>query len=250
MLAFGLESADPAVAKANNLNATAEQTLEAIRLVNGIGKEVGPTGLPRVLPGINLLCGLSGETKESYELDMEFLRRVLDEGLMLRRINIRQVIPSREESPGVRSKEVFARFKRTVREEIDAPMLRRIVPDSTVLRGVYTELREGGRTFGRQTGSYPILVGLPYPFEVGQKVDVAVTGTGPRSVGGVVHPTDVNKATLSMLGAIPGIGKKRAMAIVRRRPFVSPDDLWTLFDEPIALRSARFHLSVGDVARR
>jgi len=110
---------------------------------------------------------------------------------------------------------------------------------------VYTELREGGRTFGRQTGSYPILVGLPYPFDVGQRIDVKVTGRGPRSVGGLVHPTDVNKATLSMLGAVPGIGKKRAMAIVRRRPFANVDELWAMFDEPEALRWVKQHLTVG-----
>lgn len=246
VLAFGLESADPAVAKANNLNATADQTMEAIRLVNEIGSEIGPTGLPRVLPGINLLCGLAGETKGTYELDLEFLRRVVAEGLMLRRINIRQVIPSREEFPGVRHKEAFTRFKRTVRQEIDEPMLGRVVPDGTLLTGVYTELREGGRTFGRQTGSYPILVGLPYPFEVGRRVDVVVAGRGPRSVRGLVHPTDANKATLSMLDAIPGIGRKTAMGIVRARPFKTEDDLWKLFQEPEALRSAKVHLSIRE----
>lgn len=248
VLAFGLESADPAVARANNLNATAEQTLEAVRLVNEIGGEVGPTGLPRVLPGINLLCGLRGETKDTYEQDLEFLRHIMDEGLMLRRINIRQVIPSREEFPGVRSKEAFSRFKRAVREEIDAPMLERVAPDGRILRGVHTELREGGRTFGRQTGSYPLLVWLPYAFDLGEKVDVWISGRGPRSVKGVVHPTDANTATLSMLGAISGIGKKRAMAIVRNRPFRRAEDLWALFDDTAALRSAKEHLRVGDVA--
>ena len=233
------------MAKANNLNATAEQALEAVRIVNAVGREPGPTGLPMVLPGINLLCGLLGETKGTYDLDLAFLRQVLEEGLLLRRINIRQVMPSRREFPGVRSKEAFARFKRRVREEVDTPMLGMVAPDGTVLTGVYTELREGGRTFGRQVGSYPILVGLPYPYEVGKKVDVAVTGHGPRSVGGLVHPTDANTATLSMLGAIPGIGKKRAMTIVRRRPFRDEGELWALFDEPGALRSARSHLSVG-----
>lgn len=245
VLAFGLESADPAVARANNLNATAEQTLQAIRLVNEVGKEVGSTGLPKVLPGVNILCGLLGETKATYDLDLEFLRRVLDDGLMLRRINIRQVVASREEFPGVRSREAFMRFKRTVREEVDEPMLGRVVPEGTILTGVYTELREGGRTFGRQTGSYPILVGLPYPFDVGKRIDVSVTGRGPRSVGGLVHPTDANKATLSMLGAVPGIGKKRAMTIVRKRPFKDEAELWALFDEPGALKSAKAHLSVS-----
>ena len=247
VLAFGLESADPKVANANNLNTTAEQTLEAIRIVNEIGGERGPTGLPKVLPGINFLCGLEGETKETYNLNFEFLKKVLDLGLMLRRINIRQVIPSRQEFPGVASKKHFAEFKRRVREEIDSPMLGRIVPDGTILRSVFTELREGGRTFGRQVGTYPLLVSIPYRLDVGERVDVAIVGRAYRSIRGLVHPTDANTATLSMLEAIPGIGKRRAMSIVRKRPFRDPMDLWMLIDDPKALESAQFHLTVGNV---
>ena len=247
VLAFGLESADPKVAKANNLNSTPERTLEAIRIVNEVGSRRGATGLPLVLPGINFVCGLEGESKESYRLNLEFLKEVLHEGLLLRRINIRQVISSRSEFPGVRSKRDFSEFKRRVREEIDGPMLKRLVPEGTVLRSIYPELREGGRTFGRQIGTYPLLVDIPYPVDIGVKVDVAVTGTGFRSVIGVLHPTDANSATLSMLEAIPGIGKKRAMSIVRNRPFRDPSDLWRLIDEPNALSMVQFHLTVENV---
>jgi radical SAM superfamily enzyme with C-terminal helix-hairpin-helix motif len=247
VLAFGLESADPKVAKANNLNSTPEQALKAIRIVNEVGARRGATGLPLVLPGINFVCGLEGESKESYRLNLEFLKEVLYEGLMLRRINIRQVIPSRTEFPGVRSKKDFMEFKRRVREEIDGPMLKKLVPEGTVMRSVYSELREGGRTFGRQVGTYPLLVDIPYPVDVGVEIDIAVTGTGFRSVTGVMHPTDANTATLSMLEAIPGIGKKRAMAIVRNRPFGDPSDLWKLIDEPNALSMAQFHLSAEKV---
>jgi radical SAM superfamily enzyme with C-terminal helix-hairpin-helix motif len=247
VLAFGLESADPRVAAANNLNATAEQTLQAIRLVNEIGARRGPTGLPMVLPGINFVCGLEGETKETYRLNLDFLKRVLDEGLLVRRINIRQVIPSRAEFPGVVSSEEFARFKRAVRVEVDGPMLEKLVPDRTVLRSVYAEVREGGRTFGRQVGTYPLLVSIPYPVDLGKKVDIAVTGRGFRSISGIVHPTDADTATLSMLQAVPGIGKRRAMAIVRKRPFRGREELWKLIDEPNALASAQFHLTCGNV---
>lgn len=245
VLAFGLESADPHVAKANNLNATAEQTLEAVRIVNEFGAVRGPTGLPAVLPGLNFVCGLEGETKDTYDLNMAFLRQVLGEGLLLRRINIRQVMPVRCEHPGVRHRAAFEGFKRAVREEIDRPMLEKLLPDRTVLTSVYTELRQGGRTFGRQVGSYPILVDIPYPVEVGRWVDIAVTGRGQRSVTGIVHPTDANTATLSMLGAVQGIGRRRAMAIVRKRPFRDASELWAIFDEPKALSSAQFHLTCG-----
>jgi len=246
VLAFGLESADPKVAKANNLNATPEQTLEAIRLVNRIGAARGPSGMSFVLPGINFVVGLEGESRETYRLNLEFLDRVLKEGLLLRRINIRQVIGSRTVFPGVRSKSEFMSFKRAVREHVDLPMLEKLLPNGTVLKSVYPEVLEGGRTFGRQVGSYPILVEIPYRLELGKKLDVAIVGRGYRSVTGIVHPTDVNTATLSMLESVPGIGRKRAMAIVRTRPFKNLENLWRLFDEPKALASAQFHLTAGN----
>jgi len=249
VLAFGLESADPAVAKANNLNSDIDQTLAAIRLVNELGSDRGPTGLPRLLPGVNLLAGLEGETKETYRLNLQFLREVLSEGLLLRRINIRQVIHSRQEFPGIRSKGDFSRFKRTVRQEVDLPMLAKVVPDGAVLTRVYTELAEGGRTFGRQVGTYPILVGLPYRVDIGRWVDVAVTGRGPKSVMGMVHPTAVNSATLSMLEAVPGIGRRRAMAIVRGRPYRTQDDLRKVLGDDASSVAAMRHLTLDDEGR-
>ena len=250
VLAFGLESADPAVARANNLNSTPDQAMKAIELVNSVGSDTGPNGLPKVLPGINMLCGLDGETKDTYRMNLEFLSEVRDKGLLLRRINIRQVIHSRTVFPGIRLKEAFSRFKRDVRKEIDEPMLARVVPNRRVLRDVYTELREGGLTFGRQIGTYPLLVGIPYPLELNRRIDAVVTGRGSRSVGAILYPTEVNTAKLAMLEAVPGIGKRRAMAIVRRRPFTKEEDLWDLFDESEALGSARFHLSCEESTQK
>ena len=101
--------------------------------------------------------------------------------------------------------------------------------------------------FGRQVGSYPLLIGLPYPYEIGEWIDVAVTGRGPKSVIGIVHPTLVNSASLSMLEAVPGIGKKRAMAIVRQRPFTNELELRRLLgDEPVA-QAAMKRLSIDGV---
>jgi radical SAM superfamily enzyme with C-terminal helix-hairpin-helix motif len=249
VLAFGLESADPRVARANNLNADAGQTMEAIRLVNELGSARGPSGLPKLLPGVNLLAGLVGETKETYRLNLDFLGQVLSDGLLLRRTNIRQVMASRQEFPGVRSKGEFSRFKRRVRQDIDLPMLERLIPDGVVLRSVYTEIGEGGRTFGRQVGTYPILVGLPYRVATGSWLDVAVTGRGPKSVYGIMHPTPVNSATLSMLEAIPGIGRRRAMAIVRGRPYRTLDRLWEVLGDDSSLKVAREHLTLDDAGR-
>ena len=235
VLALGLETADPRVMLENNLNSTADQALEAVRMINRAGSGRGPRGMPRLLPGINMICGLDGETAATYDMDMEFLARVRDEGLMVRRINIRQVLPVRREFKTRVDQRRFRRFKEEVRGEVDRVMLERVAPFGTVLRGVYTELRDGGVTFGRQIGSYPLLVGIPYAVPLERFVDVFVTDWGYRSVTGVTYPFNVNEMPMSALEALPGIGKKRAQRIAAGRPFDGPEDLLRAVEDPAVL---------------
>ncbi|HVO77660.1 MAG TPA: radical SAM protein [Methanomassiliicoccales archaeon] len=232
VLALGMESADPAVIEANNLNASPEQVMSSVRMMNEVGRGRGPNGMPKLLPGVNFIVGLDGETKGTLELNLAFLRRVRKEGLWLRRINIRQVMPLRREFVGGASHSDFIRFKETVREEIDRSMLREMLPQGTILTRVYTELREGNRTFGRQIGSYPLLVGFEYLLPLGQFVDAAVVDWGKRSVTAVEHPLKINSCSLAALSSLPGIGKKRAARILRKRPFRNLEELGASLDEP------------------
>ena len=239
VLAMGLESADPAVKEANNLNASAEQLKEAVRIVNRAGGMRGEGGLPKVLPGINLICGLDGETKDTYDMDLALLHDLLDEDLMVRRINIRQVIDSRRPFNVRVDTNRFKKFKETVREEIDRPMLERCMPAGTILRDVYAEIHDGNTTFGRQPGSYPILVGIPYKVPLDQKYDVIVTGWGFRSITGLTYPFDINGMPMSALSALPGIGKKRAVTLVRERPFRDYEDLSRAIDDPSVIEGLK-----------
>jgi len=252
--AFGLESADPVVQEANELNVTAEQCFRAVEIVNEAGgwrpgEEPGSgpstdvaTGasasagssprLPKLLPGINLLHGLDGETEETYELNKQFLDRVLDAGLMLRRVNIRQVMAfegtdmaETGASIALDHKRQFKAYKREVRETVDNPMLQRVAPVGTVLPDVHFEYHQDGRTFGRQLGTYPLLVGIPGERELGRVADVAIVDHGYRSVTGVPYPLDVNAASIDELTAIPGIGSGTAGDVLVNRPYESTADL-------------------------
>ncbi|MBW2977446.1 radical SAM protein [Candidatus Woesearchaeota archaeon] len=89
--AFGVESFDPEVVKQNNLNSDPETTYQAVKIINKYGKERGNNGMPKFLPGINLLFGLIGESKTTNEHNTKWLKKILKENLLLRRINIRQV---------------------------------------------------------------------------------------------------------------------------------------------------------------
>jgi len=242
-LSLGLESADPAVMKANNLNSTAEQALEAIRLINEVGNRPSPTGLPALLPGLNFLCGLRGETAATYELDLQFLKKVVSEGLLLRRINIRQVMPTRHRFGPLVFHGDFIRFKDRVRKEIDHPMLLRLVPTGTVLRDIHPEVALGKLTFGRQAGTYPLLVAVPGVEPGGPALDVAVIDHGDRSVTGLQCPVRLNRLSLYALSLIPGIGKKRAARIAVKRPFKSFEEAAGALDEPRLLEPYRDLLS-------
>ena len=232
VLALGMETADPRVVIENNLNSTSEQVLDAIRTINRIGRERGPNGLPRLLPGINIVCGLDGETAGTYRMDMDLLRTVRDEGLMVRRINIRQVLPIRREFDVRVDQRRFKRFKEEVRSDIDRVMLERVAPYGTVLRGVYMEIHDGNTTFGRQIGSYPLLVGIPYKVDLDTFQDVFVTDWGFRSITGVTYPFDINSQPMTALAALPGIGKKRASKIVMERPLSGFEDLLRVVEDP------------------
>jgi len=238
--AFGLESADPAVQEANNLNVTAEECFRAVKIVNEeagwrpgedpadpprYGTDAAPR-LPKLLPGINLVHGLQGEREETFEHNRRFLRRVYDAGLVLRRVNIRQVMAfegTEMSDTGAEiahdHKKLFKQYKHEIRETIDNPMLQRVAPPGTVLEDVHLEYHQDGKTFGRQLGTYPLLVAVPGERPLGDVIDVAITDHGYRSVTGVPYPLDVNAASMDELTAIPGLGSGRAGDIVVDRPY-------------------------------
>ena len=242
VLSLGMESADPDVVEKNNLNSPPETTLKAIEMINAVGSERGENGMPRLLPGLNFVVGLDGESKSTYLLNLNFLRHLLDVGLIVRRINIRQVSPVRRDFD-MRHRDMFRSFKDRVRLDIDHEMLKRVVPTGTVLRDVYTEIKEGNVVFGRQIGTYPLLVGTPCHLGLGRFFDFKVTGHGQRSVTAVQYPLDINTANMAAISAIPGIGSKRAARIVRARPLRSGADLKACLDDTATASGAAAYLS-------
>ncbi len=217
VLALGMETADLDVIEKNNLNSKPDQVKNAVRLINKIGRERGDNGMPKLLPGLNLLGGLKGETRETYEKNYQFLEEIVGEDLLLRRINIRQVLSHTDEFE-VRYKNTFKRFKKKVRENIDHQLLKKMLPEGTILKNVFMEKQDGKTTFGRQIGTYPLLVGLEYPLDLGVYFDVCITDHGQRSVTGIHQPFYLDKVSFRQLQKVPGIGKKRAATIFRERP--------------------------------
>ena len=235
VLSFGLESADPDVHEKNWLNCNGTQLKSAISLINKYGRTKGKRGMPKLLPGLNFIAGLNGETSQTYDLNLKLLNELKEQDLMIRRVNIRQV-----EGQGFQEidDKDFQSFKKTVREEFDGPLLQEMLPVGTKLTDVWWESHEGrtrlprhllpefrskevhgkaGITFGRQIGAYPILVGMNYLAPLESQSDIIVTGHGARSITGVECGLAMNDITEKQLAAIPGISSKGAWNLVSKR---------------------------------
>jgi radical SAM superfamily enzyme with C-terminal helix-hairpin-helix motif len=250
VLSFGLESADPKVHEANWLNCDSKQLKSAIALINKHGRVRGERGLPKLLPGLNFIAGLNGETSQTYDINLKLLNELKDEGHMIRRVNIRQV-----EGEGFQEIDDadFKAFKTTVRDEFDGPLLEEMLPTGTILTDVWWEAHEGrtrlprhlepearspdvhgkaGITFGRQIGAYPILVGMNYMAPLETYSNIMVTGHGARSITGIEVGLDWRTATEKQLAAIPGISAKgawnligaRVKAISKKKEFAEMED--------------------------
>ncbi|RMF54337.1 radical SAM protein [Candidatus Woesearchaeota archaeon] len=192
--AFGVESFDTKVIEANNLNTTPEQTMKAIRIINKHGRKIGSNGMPKFLPGINILFGLKEESKETHNENMRWLNKIYKENLLLRRINIRQV----NIYPGTdlqrtagnkylkKNRKYYWKWRNEIRQKIDWPMLRKIIPEGTILKEVRTEVYDGKTTFGRQLGTYPIIVGIKKRLPLKSFFNVKIKSHMLRSVVGEV----------------------------------------------------------------
>jgi radical SAM superfamily enzyme with C-terminal helix-hairpin-helix motif len=120
-----------------------------------------------LLPGINFILGLPGETAETYRLNRRFLEEILEKRLLVRRVNVRRLMPIPATrvyrmKHGVKPRlEKHARsFLYFVRNRFEKEMLRRVAPPGTVITGLWVEACSSGICYLRKPGSYPITVAV------------------------------------------------------------------------------------------
>jgi len=169
IFSFGVESFDPSVRKKNNIDGTVEDIDLAVKIVNEIGRVRDADGVPKLLPGINLIFGLFGETKRTFELNYKKLLQYLENDFLIRRINLRQIMVF----PGTplyylaqrksikTDKRLFEHYKYLIRNNVDNPMLKRSFLQEQLCVTSFQKKEKGKSTFGRPLGTYPILIGIP-----------------------------------------------------------------------------------------
>jgi len=214
--AFGLESADPEVLKKNNIDSSSKDNYFAIKLMNEIGGR-RENGIPKLLPGLNFLHGLIGESRKTLNYNYQFLKKLLTDNLMLRRINIRQVVRLGSYPEVKYSQGEFKKYKQKINKEINQQMLKKVFPAGVVLTDLYSEKKKGSLNYCRQLGTYPILTAvIDQNDNFFQKVKVV--DHGYRSITALKWPKKFNDYSKKELEAIPGIGSKRASRLILEKP--------------------------------
>ncbi|MFW6366396.1 MAG: radical SAM protein [Spirochaetota bacterium] len=239
-LPLGIESFDPAVIARNNLKIGVDDFFRVVRLMNDAGGH-REDGVPKLLPGVNLIHGLPGENMETFRMNFEALHEAAERGLLLKRINIRTLVPYDTSGAGRRlSASVTSRyryFRNRIRREIDHHMLSRVYPHGAVLRDVKWVGKRYDVSYGRQIASYAITVKTRMEVPSGTFSDTVVCNHAERSLEGFIPPLHLNEASVRQLEAVYGIGKNMARTIVARRPFTEQKEAEThLQTVPDALR--------------
>jgi radical SAM superfamily enzyme with C-terminal helix-hairpin-helix motif len=194
---MGIESFDPAVIAANALTCTPEILLRAIANINEAGAHAGPRGLPTLLPGLNLVYGLPGETHRSHYENLSWLLRILDAGYLCHRINVRQAHPypgtalsARQQATMPPSAEHFGTWKADISYVFDQPMKQRVYPAGMMIPGLHSFFVTTHGTWYRRLGSYPIQVVEPGAARaLFEDADLVVTAHEPRYLYGVRSDT-------------------------------------------------------------
>ena len=188
---MGIESFDPAVIEANALTCTPEILLRAVATVNEAGAHAGPRGLPVLLPGLNLVYGMPGETHRSHYENLSWLVRILDAGYLCHRVNVRQA----HAYPGTAlsaapptappSGEHYASWKADVSYVFDQPMKQRVYPAGMIIPGMHSFFVTARGTWHRRLGSYSIQMVEPGTARpLSEDADLTVTGHEPRYLYG------------------------------------------------------------------
>jgi radical SAM superfamily enzyme with C-terminal helix-hairpin-helix motif len=189
---MGMESFDPVVIERNALTCTPKVLMRAMEHVNEAGAERGPGGLPKLLPGLNLIYGLPGETHGTHIANLLGLQQILDAGWLCHRTNVRQArafpgtpLAAFQEVEPPPSAEQFESWKADIDHGWDQPMKQRVYPAGLHIPGLHSFFVNTSGTWYRRLGSYSIQIierGTAEP--LGTTAELTVTGHAPRVIFG------------------------------------------------------------------
>lgn len=157
---FGIESFDDNVRKSTRIFGSSDKVIKAIEIINEYGAEAGANGFPKFLPGINLMHGLPGQTKDTHYINMKFLDEIYQKKLCTHRLFYRYITPAEgticlEDNEDM---DYYNKCKEEIERSFVIPMQNRVYPAGRILRGFREVIYEDGDSILRTLGTCSIKV--------------------------------------------------------------------------------------------
>lgn len=158
---FGIESFDPIIRQKCNLNGSIEDIHESIKIINQYGKKRGANGLPKLLPGINIIFGLDGQSNNTLKHNLDNFEKILNSGNWVRRVFVRKLTsPYGEQFDRYTEDELkeFNKWSNQIEEKFIIPMLKEVFPIGLEISDLRMEMYKDGNSILRQMATCPIRV--------------------------------------------------------------------------------------------
>lgn len=151
---FGIESFDDDVRTQTRISGQADEVFKAIEIINKHGTTRGPNGFPKFLPGINLMHNLWGQSAKTHDINMRYLTKILEQGLLIHRLFYRIMTPNSGVSFSKDSTimDYYRQCYSDIQNAFVLPMQSKVYAPGTILKGfrevVSTDAGSELRTLG------------------------------------------------------------------------------------------------------
>jgi len=230
---------DEEVQLQNNTPASADQSRRAVEMLAEQGRPTGPSGLPRILPTIELVYGLPGERQRSLDVNLRNLRELADAGL-IRGVIARPLFPipgtpvsKREDLPKTEGLESHLKELQAVNRAAEA----RLIQPGQLVREVYTYRILGGLAMAKKVGVNGLEVRIHGSSQANIVQDVRITSAMSAGLEALTQPLTPKTVSRELLRLIPEMTDDRIDRFMRSRPEQS-EQFYQLFDDPAAARRA------------
>ncbi len=224
----------------NNTKAGAEETRRAVEMIAEAGKERGPSGLPLLLPTIELVYGLPGEREETLTLNLQNLRDMTHAG-SIRGVTARVLVPLPGTTAAKREDLKEPESLRPHLQELAAKVNRvatgMMVVPGQLLREVFPYRPVNGSALARKVGLNALDVLIHGLSQMNVAQDVRVTAASGERVEAVLQPLAPKTVSREILRLLPEMTEERIDQFMRSRP-EEIEGFTRLFDDPLAARKA------------
>lgn len=231
---------DDEVQLLNNTRTTAEQSRMVVKMIAEAGKGEGPSGLPQMLPTIELVYGLAGEGENTLELNLNNLKEFASKGL------IRGVIVRKQASlPGttiskrddIVELEDFDKHMEILQEEVNRVAGGNLAAPGQLIRDVYPYRVQDGSAVAKKVGINPLDLLVHGVSQVNVLQDVRITSVDGDGMEAVAQPLIPKTVSREILRLVPEMTEERIDRFMQSRPGKA-EDFYKLFEEPAFGRRA------------